>query len=92
MQTLCASEYRRETLQSHADHVVLRLLCGQCDTAGLCVNPQHLASRISRTESVFHDARIQSTRGTKFGSFFKHFGVHGEEEGETGGKVVYCEP
>ena len=76
------------SLQSNADDVVVRLLCGQHGAGGLGVHAQHPGFRVGRAKALFHDFSPYTAGSAEFRDFFEHIVVGVPEEGQAAGKIV----
>ena len=83
-----ASADRGEALQRHPDDVVLRLLRGQRDAAGLGVEAQPPRALVLGVESVSHDRRPHPPRGAELGDLLEDVVVAVEEERQPRRELV----
>ena len=88
VQRLGAAADRGEGLQRDAHDVVLRLLGGQRDAAGLRVEAQHHRLRVLRAEALLHRVRPHVAGGAELGHLLEDVVVAVEEEGQAGREVV----
>ncbi len=87
VQALRAAHHRRQRLDGGADDVVVRVLLGQANTAGLAVRAQHQAARVLGAE-IGHDARPQRAGGAQFRHFHEEIHADGEEKAQAAGKFI----
>ena len=88
VQRLGAAADRGEALQRDAHDVVLRLLGGQRDAAGLGVEAQHRRLRVRRAEALAHDVRPHAPRGAELRDLLEDVVVAVEEERQARREVV----
>src|SRR5829696_5592488 len=92
VQRLGAAAHRGEALERDAHDVVLRLLRGQRDAAGLGVESQRLGLRVLRPEALAHDPRPHPAHGAELGHLLEDVVVAVEEERQARAEVVDLEP
>ena len=92
VQALAAPQHRGQGLERHPDHVVVRLLGGERDPAGLDVEPALLGPGVGDSETLLHEPRPQTSRAAELRHLLDEVRVTGEEEGEPLPEVVRVEP
>ncbi len=92
VQRVGPAEHGREGLDGRTDDVVVRLLRGQRDTRGLCVEPQPL--RLVRRGAVhlLHPAGPDPARGAELGDLLEEIEMRIEEEAQPRREDIDIEP
>ena len=92
MQGLDSTQDRGQRLQGHPNHVVVGLLRRQGAPRSLGMKAEPAGVLILGREALFHDPRPQAAGRSEFGDLLQKIHVHVKEEGETGSKLINCQP
>ena len=88
VQALAAAEHRGQGLQRHPHHVVVGLLGGEGDPAGLHVEAALLGPRVRDPEALLHEPRPEPPGAAELRHLLDEVGVAGEEEREPLAEAV----
>ena len=91
MQALRAAQRGRHRLDRGAHNIIVRILLGQRNAAGLAVGAQHLGLWVGRAKFI-HDVMPQLARGAQLGDFHEEVHADAPEKAEARRKAVHRQP